>query len=127
MFLSVLASTFFCDEYGWLDVTRFVSFMAILAGVVHVIGAFTLRTPSITKTEVVIRDGLTEDEESASGQNTERTPLITPKTASNVQVTVVPVEHEHNIFDLLKDPHFWLLALIVLVGLGSVSSSFANL
>ncbi len=45
LFLSVLASSFFTDPVSGLDVTRYVAFIGILAGVVHVIGAINLRTP----------------------------------------------------------------------------------
>ena len=124
LFLSVLASAFFTSEDNVFDVTRFVTFLAILTGVVHIIGALTLKTPSIAKAEEFSQDEASRDEENTSGQNSERTPLIAPKNRQNVQITIVPVEHEQNVFDLLKDLHFWLLALIVLVGLGSVSLLF---
>lgn len=121
LFLSLIASTFFSSEEEGLDVTRFTTFMAILAGIVHIIGALNLRTPALAKVEIVSQDESSEDEENTPYPDSERTPLIAPKNRRNVQVTVIPVEHDQTVLDLLKDPHFWLLALIVLVGLGSVS------
>lgn len=123
LFLSLLASTYFTsDEYGF-NVTGFVSFMAVLAGVVHIIGAMNLRTPAPTPTDSLVGE-CRDDEESVADQSPdERTPLIRSKLGPGTEVSVAPVEHNQTVLDLLKDPYFWLLGLTTLVCLGSVSVS----
>lgn len=124
LFLSLIATRFFTSEDSGLDITRFVSFMAILAGIVHVIGALNLRTPPITPIGQIEVEETQEDEEATAGQSAdERTPLIVSKARPNVEISVIPVEQDQTVFDLLKDPYFWLLALTTLVCLGSVSLS----
>ena len=124
LFLSVMASEFFTNEETGLDVTHFVAFMAALAGIVHIIGAINLRTPNISAIEVIESDNSQDDEESVPGRVIdEREPLIRhpkPKNGPIVQVAVMPVEHNQTVLDLLRDPHFWLLAVSILVCLGSV-------
>ena len=130
LFLSVIASSYFTLEDGSIDVTGFVTFMAILTGVVHVIGALLLRTPQIAEVEATIPSEILDDEESLAGPSTdERSPLLAKnkKNDVQVQVTVVPVESKQTIIDLLRDPYFWLLAFLVLVCLGSVSDRMFNL
>ncbi|KAI9446421.1 MFS general substrate transporter [Lactarius indigo] len=43
LFLSLLASTFFTDPSTGLDVPRFLNFLALTSGIVHLIGAFNMR------------------------------------------------------------------------------------
>lgn len=119
LFLSVLASTWFTNNAGDLEVTNFVAFMAILAGSVHIIGAINLRTPDTTKmlrsTNNIsrrLRDSC-EDHEGAHAAD-ERTPLVQISSASS--------EQRQSVLDLLKDPYFLLLGSLVLVALGTVST-----
>lgn len=124
LFLSVIASNYFTSDDGTLEVTRFVTFMAILTGVVHVLGAINLRTPQIAQVEALDSSDIQDDEESVFEQPAdERSPLIAPNKKSNVQVSVVPVESKQTVMDLLKDPYFWILAFLVMVCLGTVSPS----
>lgn len=121
MFLSVLASSFFTDDEGQLDVTHFVGFLSILCGVVHAIGAINMRTPEVQGLE---SDGIPTQLDEESPHRTrvsERTPLIKHSSPENTRVEVIPVEHTQAISDLLRDPSFWLLAMIVMFSLGSVS------
>ncbi|KAH8117341.1 MFS general substrate transporter [Phellopilus nigrolimitatus] len=111
LFLSVIASTFFTSEESGLNVTQFVAFMAILAGVVHIIGAINLRTPSLTVGGAKSSEWQSSDE---------RTPLIAPKGQTGTQATVIPVEHDQTVFDLLKDP-------AILVCLGSCEMVIGNI
>ncbi|KAL5490294.1 hypothetical protein ACEPAI_5127 [Sanghuangporus weigelae] len=127
LFLSLLASTFFTsDAYGF-NVTGFVSFMAVLAGVVHIIGAVNLRTPAATSTDSSVRESQ-EDEESVAEQDPdERTPLVRPKSGPSAEVSVVLVEENQTVFDILKDPYFWLLGLTTLICLGSCEMVISNI
>ena len=122
LFLSLLASMFFTTEANGLDVTRFVSFMAILAGVVHIIGAINLRTPTeVSVNRAEAEDSRRDEENNPAGNSDERTPLIRNKSRPSVQVSITPVEHEQTVAELLKDPYFWMLGFCTLICLGSVS------
>lgn len=129
LFLSLLATSFFQNGEE-LDVTGFVAFMAVLGGVVHLIGAFTLRTPDI-------RTANSSDDESnsseadveyvASGSANERTPLLRGKTQPDTKVTIVPVDQDQTAGELIRDPAFWLLAVSTLICLGSVRALYSML
>ena len=121
LFLSILASTWFTDDTGTLDVTNFVAFMAVLAGVVHIIGAINLRTPkpnAVLLQSEVRRERLSSsgDRENASALD-ERTSLLRPSSLRPEQQSVL---------GLLKDPYFLLLGSLVLVTLGSVSMQLSR-
>ncbi|TDL27362.1 MFS general substrate transporter [Rickenella mellea] len=125
LFLSVLATTFFTNDED-LDVTRYVRFMAILAGTVHLVGAFNLRTPSLVQVHHVRIDH--SDEEASIIIADERTPLVAGKPPNeDASVVVIPVEDKQSVFDLLKDPYFWILAMIVLLSLGSCEMVISNI
>ncbi|THH01995.1 hypothetical protein EW145_g6815 [Phellinidium pouzarii] len=127
VFFSLIASTFFTDEGSELDVMHFITFMAILTGVVHLIGAINLQTTSLTTAEIVSGHEDAEDEENISEQTAdERTSLITPKKL-NVQVTVVPIEHNQSLIDILNDRYFWLLGLALIICVGSCEMIMSNL
>ena len=118
LFLSIIASNFFTDDAGVLDVTNFVAFMAILAGVVHVIGAINLHAPVASHTQRRVepsdrRSHSRSDDREVAATADERTSLL---RGNSPQVT-----QQQRVLDLLKDPYFILLGFIVLVTLGSVS------
>ena len=104
------------DPSGNLDVTHFVAFMAILAGIVHIIGAINLHTPQACTApaqEAVRSEGhnRSEDRERSPTVN-ERTALLRPNNTR--------LEEQQTVRDLLGDPYFLLLGVLVLVALGSV-------
>jgi len=67
------------------------------------------------------------DEERGEETPDERTALLSPKAPNTVEVTVVPVEQPQSVTDLLKDPYFWVLAVIVLCTLGSCEMVISNI
>lgn len=117
LILSLLASTFFTDPSTGLDVPRFLNFLAITSGTVHLLGAFNMRSckrqnivPSTPETAT------TSDEERPTG---EHEPLLTNKN-HRPDSPIIPVREGRSVIELLKDSHFWLLALVALIILGSV-------
>lgn len=102
LILSFFASTWFTRSQGGLDVPGFTAFLAILTGVVHVIGAVNMTV------EPTVGERL-EDSEA----NSETMPLLPTKP---------PFQAYDKIRDVLRDSHFWVLALVVLLTLGSVSN-----
>ncbi|KAE9399257.1 MFS general substrate transporter [Gymnopus androsaceus JB14] len=102
LLLSSIASNFFSDATtGSLDVTRFLQFLAVATGVVHLAGAYALTVPSTTTT----LPRLLDNEHPAEC-------ATDPRDGSAV--------------DLLRDPNFWLLALYMIMVLGSCEMIIAN-
>jgi hypothetical protein len=107
LFLSVIASNFFTDPDAGLNVPQFLRFLSIFVGSVHLIGAFYIKTP--------LAPGLSSARTEQASSADERSPLL-PATP-HVSVDVLT---PGSALDLLRDPSFWSLALVVLVTLGSV-------
>ncbi|KDQ60735.1 hypothetical protein JAAARDRAFT_31710 [Jaapia argillacea MUCL 33604] len=129
LFLSVVASCYFSEPGSGLDVTRYLTFLAILAGTVHLFGAFTLRTPKTSNLRAVSSTPVEDAAVSIVGTEVdERAPLLPGKAAPPVaDIEVVPVDEDGSILDLLKDPHFWILAMITLFTLGTCEMVISNI
>jgi hypothetical protein len=123
MLISILASRFFSHPDEGLDVIRFLRFLAVTCGAVHLFGGFTLHIihPPEQLSTVVLEDF------EWSARADERTALLqgTRNNATEVEVGIVPVSvaKDDSIFALFKDHTFWVLAFIMFVTLGSVSLS----
>jgi MFS family permease len=123
MLISILASRFFSHPDEDLDVIRFLRFLAVTCGAVHLFGGFTLHIiqPPDQLSNVVLEDF------EWSAHADERTALLqgTRDDATEVEVGIVPVPvaKDDSIFALFKDRTFWVLAFIMFVMLGSVSLS----
>lgn len=118
LFLSFIASTFFTDPDTGLNVTQFLKYHAIIAGSIHLIGAFNLRLSSVPAGEAPTTLG---DPEQVSEPD-ERTALLPGKTPNEIAVQVIPPALEGSTMDLLRDVNFWILFVSVAIVLGSVSS-----
>ncbi|KAH9001232.1 major facilitator superfamily domain-containing protein [Lactarius akahatsu] len=124
LFLSLLASTFFTDPPTGLDVPRFLKFLALASGIVHLIGAFNMRlckpqciTPSTPASAP------TSDEERSID---EREPLL-PNKPHRSESQIIPIGESRPVIELFKDSHFWLLALVALIILGSCEMIMSNI
>ena len=125
LFLSLLASSFFTDPQTGLDVPKFVTFLAILAGTVHFVGGFLLNNPPNEVPVTADDDG--EFEETAPRQSDELSdveevdesaPLV---TQSKPTAIIHPIGENHSTLDLLRDPYFWMMFFVFLPMVGSVS------
>ncbi|TFY79997.1 hypothetical protein EWM64_g4020 [Hericium alpestre] len=127
LFLSLLAKPFSRPDTD-LDVTAFLTFLAALAGTVHLIGAFTLHVPPLLSDRATISEEPViighEDLEEAS---TDERQALLPGKGPQVSVDVVPVEEDATVLDLLKDPNFYILALITMLVLGSCEMVISNI
>ncbi len=122
LFLSLLASRYFTDPNTGLNITNFMVFLAFASGIIHLIGAFTLRIPA-SQCEIA-----SESDNVVSGNHEESStdecqPLLPNKTPQT-DVHVVHVDQGSSVLHLFRDPSFWSLAFIVLILLGSVSFRF---
>ncbi|KAI0314268.1 MFS general substrate transporter [Amylostereum chailletii] len=135
LFLSLLASRFFTDSQTGLDVTHFLTFLALLSGAVHLIGAFLLRVPSKEAPGI-----FQEDEEGPSSTDhtrapspsstasSERQPLLSKSPQVDVEIVeVLASEPDGTLLDLAKDPYFWLLAMVTFCVLGACEMIISNI
>lgn len=99
LLLSSIASTWFTDgDDASFNLARFLSFLAILSGVVHAIGALNLHVPApITLASL--------DEEA------DETTTLLPERSTGPS---------RNSLDLVRDPYFWVLFMLLVVTLGPV-------
>jgi hypothetical protein len=102
-----------------LNVTHFMLFLAFASGIIHLIGAFTLRIPTS-------QCGVASESESVvSGSDEERSiderQLLLPNKTPRPDVQA---DEGNSVLHLFRDPTFWSLAFIVLIIIGSVSSLF---
>ncbi|KAJ8593008.1 MFS general substrate transporter [Rhizopogon salebrosus TDB-379] len=127
MLISILASRFFSHPDEGLDVIRFLRFLAVTCGAVHLFGGFTLHI--IHPPEQLSTVALEDFEWSARAD--ERTALLqgTRNNATEVEVGIVPVSvaKDDSIFALFKDHTFWVLAFIMFVMLGSSEMVISNI
>lgn len=135
LLLSAVASRYFTSSETGLDVTHFLGFLAIVAGVVHSLSALCMQgaeprvpshtnhspdedsAPSSSSTNTTIRRTFMEDVDE------EQRPLLAPKRPSSdvdVPIFSVPEPLHGTVGDLLSDPYFWVLALVAATVLGTV-------
>ncbi|KAF9821388.1 hypothetical protein IEO21_00634 [Rhodonia placenta] len=103
LFLSMIVSRLFSTTSSGVDVARFFVFMAILTGSEYA------------------EDRLVDQDE--------RTSLLAPSVKSVANVVVVPAPEPDDLaaIDLLKEPSFWVLALIVSLVVGAAEMIKSNI
>ncbi|KIK49343.1 hypothetical protein CY34DRAFT_797291 [Suillus luteus UH-Slu-Lm8-n1] len=127
MFISILASKFFSHPDEGLDVTRFLQFLALFCGAVHLFGAFTLHIIPLPEDPP---SAALEDPEGSVHIN-EQTALLqgkrnrTPEVETGI-VVASPVKGS-SVVDLAKDHYFWALAFVLFVILGSGEMVISNI
>jgi hypothetical protein len=119
LFLSLFASYFFTDPGAGLNLVRYFVFLALLCGFANIFGAFVLHVPQHDTIDVI--DTVAESNLEPGSEPDETTSLLS-EIAANVITEVVVIEEpkQGSVLDLLKDPHFWILATSLLLTLGSV-------
>lgn len=117
LILSFLASTWFMVPQRGLDVANYTASLAVLTAVIHVIGAFNLRVePATHQREATHPSGADVSMEDTS--DFETSPLLPKKSY---------LGSYDSFWDVLREPHFWILACVSLLVLGSVSQLFRQL
>ncbi|KAI0035708.1 MFS general substrate transporter [Vararia minispora EC-137] len=127
LFLTYVASGFYFSSETGLDVTSYVTFLAIYSGIVHVGAAMILCLPADEKAVVDAGPSAgaapTLSDASSSSVPSERDSLL-PKGA-HIDVEIVDVQlkgSNDSAWNLVKDPDFWLLFFVTFAILGSVST-----
>ncbi|KAI0343109.1 MFS general substrate transporter [Trametopsis cervina] len=140
LFLTMIATRKFSDEAEKLDAARFLAFAAVLTAVTHLFGSFALRVPSATPDISAEEPTIIVNDEENDVSTPDRTPLEDEDADENsamlsfnkhsaTAVEIIPVqEPQHgSVLDLLRDGHFWILALVGVVVVGSCEMVMANL
>ncbi|KAF8838326.1 MFS general substrate transporter [Paxillus ammoniavirescens] len=130
-FFSLLASRYFSSPDDELDVTRFLQFLAILCGCVHLLGGLTLQVLPPASENVATPAALSDNPEEPD----ERAALLLNKTDGNgngqieAQVNIVEEEPtaKQSALDVLKDRNFWALAFIAFVVSGCCEMIISNI
>ncbi|KAJ7489823.1 MFS general substrate transporter [Mycena galericulata] len=105
LLLSSVASTWFTDGDGEsLNLVRFLAFLGLLCGVVHIIGALNLRVPlPITS--------------APRPEEADETAALLPKSSNDCG---------RALFDLVRDPYFWVFCMLLVVTLGPCEMVISN-
>jgi hypothetical protein len=112
LFLSVLATTFFIDPVtGLLNICDFMSFLALLTGLVHILGFFNLHglKHSIDQAQII-----PETVEENIPQET--SPLLAPTSQNHLTIQA----SDPSAMELLHRIDFWLLIIFCVLILGAV-------
>ncbi|CCO26251.1 putative transporter MCH1 [Rhizoctonia solani AG-1 IB] len=128
LFLSYVASlpTFQLDN-GELDAPRFLWFLAVGTGGIHLISAFGLRV----RYDLTSIDDTVVETPNPARNLSERTPLlqkslITPPNSPPRPVLEYP-EEDSSVIALLSDSSFWIFAAVFLVITGSSEMVISNI
>ncbi|KAI0306537.1 MFS general substrate transporter [Multifurca ochricompacta] len=125
LFLSLLASRYFTDSSTGLSVTNFLIFLSLASGIIHLVGAFNLRLLK-PEHEAESTSEITPTSDDTARLTDERQPLL-PNKISQLDVRVMSVGESTSVVQLFKDSHFWFLAFIALIILGSCEMIISNI
>ncbi len=109
LFLSQVATKWFKTAGGEVDVVGFLTFLAIVLGLINLLGWWGLRVP----TEVMV-----EEERSSGAEETD--PLLENRK-------VLEISPELSFKQFLLQPNFWILGLVVLLLIGPGEMVLASL
>ena len=132
LIISALGERYFTHPETGLNVTHFLSFLAILTGIVHWISAFFLPGPAQPRTDATDTDEAGSSNGRHTPQNTrisaetsERQPLLGDSNGKHyVHSAPVPEPQQGSSVDLIRDPYFWVLVLVHMVLVGCVSTTY---
>jgi hypothetical protein len=115
IFLSFFANIF-TDPNSGLDLTNYLTFLALVGGTVNLFGACVLTVPG---GHAVLET--TDGELEASIDET--TSLLSGSRKHDEEVNVIAVQEpdELSLADLLRDPYFWVLFVFMSLTIGCVS------
>jgi len=115
LFLSFFATNVFTDPQSGLDLTRYLTFLAILVGTVNLFGACVLTVPDGHAVLEMV------DEMSEETVDETTSLLYTPrKPDEEVHVIAVQEPDEVSLAGLVKDPYFWVLFVFMSIAVGAV-------
>ncbi|KIK97493.1 hypothetical protein PAXRUDRAFT_220299 [Paxillus rubicundulus Ve08.2h10] len=117
-FLSLLALRYFSSPGDELDVMRFLQFLAILCGCVHLLGGLTLHVMIPASENVATVTGILDNPEEPDERAALLLNMVDGDGNEQIEVEVDAVEEltaKQSALDVLKDRNFWALALVCFV------------
>ncbi|TFK54969.1 MFS general substrate transporter [Heliocybe sulcata] len=126
LFLSAIASTFFTEPNSGLQVSRYLTFLAVFVGLVNLLGTVSLWTPKRIARYGPELEAESSRQAQAIEQPDERS-LLLPGKAATVRVEVSAIDEHASALSLLKNHHFWVLAMIMLLVCGICEMIMANM
>ncbi|KZT11258.1 MFS general substrate transporter [Laetiporus sulphureus 93-53] len=133
LFLSMVATRFFIDASANVDVTRFFTFMAVLTGIINLIGGLILPGPA---TEAVPKARPSPDDQTDYNEdaqvtevNEEASLLAMSSIATDSSGRAILAQEPDHVdaVGLLKDPYFWVLAIVVSLVVGTAEMIKSNI
>lgn len=122
LFLCSFATNIFTDPESGLDLTNYLTFLAVTAGAANLFGACVLTVPD---NHVVLE---TMDEESEATIDETTSLLSGPrKHDEEVHVIVVQEPEDLSLRDLLNDPHFWVFFAFMAIAVGCTEMVQSNI
>ncbi len=135
LFLSLVASKVFTIPGQTLDVPRYFTWLAVVAGSIHVVTAMIFRANQKmmhgateqaktinTDAEAIVH--ATEEEPLLRGEGAEDSDDV-PTDPTNTHIVPVEEPREGSTLDLFQDPSFWVLSLWMVLIVGAVRSASA--
>ena len=117
LFLSLFATNVFTDPQSGLDLTQYLTFLALVGGIVNLFGACVLTVPDG-------HTGLETADDESEATIDETTSLLSGPRKCDEEVHVIAVKEpdEVSLVDLVKDPYFWVLFAFASITIGCVSA-----
>ena len=118
LFLSLFATNTFTDPRSGLDLTHYLTFLALLGGAVNLFGACVLTVPDINAATEIVDEVPEENVD-------ETTALLSGPRKRNEEGHVIAIKEpdEGTLVDLAKDPYFWVLFVFMSLTVGCVRLS----
>ncbi|KAF5365701.1 hypothetical protein D9758_003255 [Tetrapyrgos nigripes] len=116
LFLSTIASRFFTDLDGTLNIVPYLWCIALLSGVVHFVGAITLSNAGTSASHH--NHSTSPDSEECSPDETTSLLSNSPEARRN--------DDDGSVFVLLQDAFFWILCIYLVMTLGMCEMIFSN-
>lgn len=115
LFLSFFATNIFTDPQSGLDLTHYLTFLALLGGITNLFGACVLTVPD-GHAILEMADEMPEE----SVDETTSLLSVPKKRDEEVHVIVVQEPNALSLADLVKDPYFLVLSVFVAITVGCV-------
>ena len=115
LFLSSFATNIFTDSQSGLNLTKYLTFLALACGIVNLFGACVLTVP---ESRAVLE---TADDESEATIDETTSLLSGSRKLEEVRATAVQEPDELSLAGLLRDPYFCVLFVFMSLMIGCVS------
>ncbi|PIL24136.1 hypothetical protein GSI_13888 [Ganoderma sinense ZZ0214-1] len=137
LFLSLVASKVFTVPGQTLDVPRYFTWLAVVAGSIHIVTAVIFRANKHMMHGTTEQAKAVDADSEAVVHAAEEEPLLaggnaddsedSPTNSANVHFMPVEEPREGSTLDLFRDPYFWILSLWMVLIVGAAEMVVSNL